>query len=187
MYIAGLFLTPSRPSKTFISDGYAAHNCIPFGRGAAGIAFDTGRTYTEASQWLKRYWKEHPQLKKYLENIPQEGWVTSPTGMKRYATSWTQAKNHGIQNSACVVLLTALNLLTPKASKWGCPVDLCIHDSIRMDLDDRSKLDRLVPQIKEIIEFESEEMFDWLPLPLTVDFSVGENWGTMVKYEKASS
>ena len=132
---------------------------------------------------MDRYWRQHTTLKKYLNNIPESGIVMSPTGMKRHTDTWMEGKNFPIQNSALVVMLTGLNKIVP-AVRDIAPVDLTIHDSVRMDLLDRNNLDKLIRIIKESLEFEAEEIFSWLPIPLTVSIKTGSDWGSMEDYAK---
>ena len=47
-------------------------------------------------------------------------------------------------------------------------VDLCIHDSIRMDVENKEDVPRIIEEVKETIEFKAGEIFSWLPIPLTV-------------------
>ena len=162
--------------------GKTLNYAIPFGRGSGGIAFDTGTNYKEAKGWLNRYWEAHPQLRDYLDNIPESGVVISPTGMKRHCTTWTQGKNFGIQNSALIVLLTALNRTAAEAKRLGAPMDLPIHDSIRMDVTDAHVLKKSIPQVKELLEFKAGEIYPWLPIPLTTGAKYGHTWGEMKKY-----
>jgi len=151
---------------------------IPFGRGAGGIAFETGAEFNEAKAWRNRYWKQHKKLKDYLYNLPKEGWVHSPTGMKRYVTKWTQARNHPIQNSALVAILMAINNVIDLAEEQGTPIDLTVHDSIRFDCKPEKKKGYR-EAIKEMMEFKAGEAFSWLPIPLTVSGEEGINWAEM--------
>ena len=50
--------------------GKTLNYAIPFGSGASRVAFETGRSLGEAYTWLNRYWKAHPKLREYLNNIP---------------------------------------------------------------------------------------------------------------------
>lgn len=166
--------------------GKTLNYAVPFGRGAAGVAFDTGRTIPEAQVWLKRYWKEHSKLRKWLDNVPQEGIVYSPTGMKRHCDTWTQGKNFPIQNSALIVLLIAMNQVIDQAIRLHCPIDLCIHDSIRFDLEDETKLLPTIKEFKEYVEFKPGELYSWLPIPLTVTFKAGRTWADANKIKLTS-
>ena len=162
-------------------EGKTLNYAIPFGRGASGIAFDTYRTEKEARKWLKRFWKLHPTLKNYLTKIPKDGIIKSPTGMKRNCETWTQAKNFRIQNTALVVLLIAINRMIDVLEGMGVTLALCIHDSLLFDIEDRSKLTDIIPIIRELMEFKPYELFSWMPIPFTVSFKAGENWGNLKK------
>ena len=162
--------------------GKTLNFAIPFGSGVGRIAYETGRSMKEARVWLNRYWKEHKTLKKWLEAIPESGIVHSPTGMKRHTTTWTQGRNFPIQNSAFIALIVALNKLVPHAKTKGYPVCLCIHDSIMMDVENKDKVGNIIEEVKEMSEFKAGELFSWLPIPLSMGFKVGDNWGEMKDY-----
>ena len=162
--------------------GKTLNYAIPFGRGAEGIAFDTGVTKSEAQVWLKRYWAQHARLQDYLKGIPKKGWVYSRTGMKRYCETWQQGKNFGIQNPAMIALLVAANRVVVEVREEN-PMDLMVHDSFRFDMKDKKNLPSLVGYLKEALEFQAEELFKWLPIPLTVSFKGGYNWGEMEKID----
>lgn len=159
--------------------GKTLNYAIPFGRGKSGVAFDTGVDIETASGWLRRYWKNHPRLKEYLNNIPESGIVISPTGMKRHCNTWTEGKNFPIQNTALVVMLTALN-----RTIWNLPqdwiLDLVIHDSFRFDV--KKFLTKYVNSVKMKLEFEAGEFAPWLNINLPVEIKVGRNWGEMKKW-----
>lgn len=158
--------------------GKTLNYAIPFGRGAAGIAFDTGEDIETARRWLNRYWRNHPKLKEYLNNIPESGVVLSPTGMKRHCNTWTEGKNFPIQNTALVVMLTALNRTIWDLPKgWLC--DLVIHDSFRFDV--KKVLTKDLNDVKIKLEFGVGEFAEWLPIKLPVEVKCGLSWGEMEK------
>lgn len=166
-------------SKKQRDEGKTLNYAIPFGSGPARIAYETGRSMAEVKIWIRNYWREHPQLKKWLDAIPQKGIVISPTGMKRHTETWTQGRNFPIQNSAWAVLMIALNRMDD-LNKYL--VDLCIHDSMRIDLEAGRDIKKTVDEIRDIIEFKAGEVYSWLPIPLPVDFKTGRDWGHMEDY-----
>lgn len=161
--------------------GKTLNYAIPFGAGIGRVAFETNQEFDVVKKWIKNFWKEHRTLRRYLDSIPESGIVKSPTGMERHCETWTEGKNFPIQNSALVALLVGLNKLVDEAKEIA-PIDLCIHDSVRQDVVDIKYLDKAVGMTKELLEFKAEELFPWLPIPLTVSCKVGKDWGNMEDY-----
>jgi len=156
---------------------------LPFGGGVSSIAFKTGREYGEAKIWYERYWKKHPQLKKFLTNIPETGIVKSVAGMKRYCGQWTEGKNFQTQNPALIVLLIALNRIVEDAIRWEAPIVLPVHDSMVFDVHDKTKTKGLIRKIQERVNFEAGEIFPEVDIPLVVDFKIGDSWGELIDYK----
>lgn len=169
-------------SKEDRGRGKTLNFVLPFGGGAERIAFDTGRTIPEAKIFMKKYWREHPQLKNFLDNIPKRGIITSCSGMKRHCSTWMQGKNFHTQNPALVALLVALNKIVPVMQERA-PVMMVIHDSILFDVADKKDAPEIIEEVRELMEFEAYELYAKLPLPLVVDFKLGDSWGEMVDYE----
>jgi len=175
-------ITRAEVSKKERAEGKTLNYAIPFGAGVDRIALDTGRTRKEAKMFLDLYWEQHPELRRFLGSVPQDGIVTSCSGMKRHCSTWTQGKNFHTQNPALVALLVALNRVVP-AMQERAPVALCVHDSSVFDVANKNKVKDLVSEIREMMEFDSYEIFSELPIPLTVDFKIGSSWGEMIDYD----
>jgi len=173
-------IAPEDITKEWRDKGKTLNFAVPFGRGAGGIAFDLNTTIQEAQKWRKRFFKLHPKLKKYLTNVPKGGIIVSPTGMKRHCETWTQAKNFPIQNTALITLLIAINRMIDNVD---ADLILCIHDSVIFDIESIDKVPRVIQQIKDGMEFKPYELFDWIPIPLTVDFKIGKSLGEMKGYD----
>jgi len=148
---------------------------VSYGGGAGLLAFWAGIEKKDAYKFLDRFWRHHWRLRDKLDSLPEEGWVESPTGMKRFVTNSRQARNHPIQNSALVILLKAANELVPEMKRNNSPVILPVHDSFLLTLPNRS-YKKTMRKVKEILESQT---FDWMDIPFTVSFKVGKNWGSM--------
>lgn len=181
--MAKIAFNKKNPTKVDRFEAKTLNFGIPFGMGAASIAFNTGRTYDEANTFKTRYWKEHPELKRFLKNLPQSGIVESVSGMKRHCETWMQSKNYQTQNPAYVAMLVGLNRTVDDAIRWNCPIDLLVHDSFRFDFASKKGLKKTLKKFKESLELEAYEIYSDLPIPLTVGFKVGPSWGEMEDYE----
>lgn len=155
---------------------------IPTGASPGLLAYETGLEVREAEMMLRRYWKAHPELKAYFDNLPEEGTVYSPTGMKRTALgerAKNQIRNFAIQNTALIAHLMAINTLVPAQLELGNLVILPTHDSFLSDC--RTDFKKTYHMKKEILESIT---FDWMPIPFTVSGKVGSDYGSMEKIGK---
>jgi DNA polymerase-1 len=148
-----------------------------YGAGPKLLALQTGSSVEDVKKMFKRFWKEHPKLRDFLDNTPQHGIVKSLTGMKRHCETWMQGLNFQVQNPALIIHLMALNEFAPEMKKRDAPVIIPVHDSMLQDLT--KKPNRAIIKIgKEILESKN---FDWMPIPLTVSYKIGKHWGAMRK------
>ena len=159
---------------------------IPTGASTGRIVSETGLSYKVIDAMLKNYWRSHPHLKVYFDNLPSTGTIRSPTGMKRTVTgdrAGNQIRNMPIQNSALVIHLMGLIALVddPLLQELGAHVILPCHDSVLLDLEDRQNVEEVYYRVKEILEAQT---FDWLPVKLTVTGKIGLDWGHMEEVEE---
>ena len=145
------------------------------GGGAWKLALDTGLPVNEAKTLIKKYWLAHKAGKDFVNTLPDNGWCKSCTGMKRWVTRQTQARNHQIQNPALVAHLIGLNKLYPEYQKLGMPVVLPVHDSLLID-SPKKPTKKILQLGRDILE---EFNYDWMPIPLSVSAKIGRSWGEM--------
>lgn len=147
---------------------------IPTGATAGRVAFEAGLPMSEVKPLLAKYWREHKRLADYFDSLPREGVILSPTGMKRVVSgerAMNQARNFAIQNSALILHLMVINDLVPFLEGEGAALILPNHDGYLCDLPTMNM--NIIAGVKEILE---RPRFDWLPVPLTASFKVGQDW-----------
>ncbi len=164
---------------------------IVYGMSPRGLSKDLGISYKEAQDYIQRYFKRYPEVKKYinktLEEAQKRGYVTTLMGRKRALPGISSphrrtrefaertAINSPIQGGAAdLIKLAMINLERRfKKEKLGVYIILQIHDELLFEVPEAE-----IGITRKIVKQEMEKAMK-LSVPLLVETKVGKNWGEM--------
>lgn len=129
---------------------------------------------------LPEFWDEYSGIKRMqkrmMNQYNEKGYVETLTGRKRYAPiRYTEIINTPIQGTASDIVVDAMNRLTEE----GFTVRLNIHDDLAFYFPENNYVDD-IEIAAEIMCFPD---FDFINVPITVEFTVGSNWAEQKDYE----
>ncbi len=155
----------------------------------------------EAQKFYDGYFKNFSGLAEYLDNVKKEtakrGYTETVFGRRRYfeginsrlpfirAAAERMAINAPIQGTEADIIKLAM----VKADEWLVKqkldnktfLVLQVHDELVYEME-KGIVEKVAPEIKKIME-SSVDLKTTKSVPIVVDVSVGENWGSMVKTE----
>ena len=161
---------------------------IVYGIGGFSLAKDIGTSVGEASQYIKNYKMNYPDIDRYLEDVvkdaERDGYTTTAFGRRRYipeinaqngnmrAFGKRVAMNAPIQGTAADIMKLAMLRVDEaiKRENLDAKIVMQVHDELVIEVRDD-----LIDKCREIIKREMENAAK-LSVPLTVDVSVGKNW-----------
>ena len=161
---------------------------IVYGIGGFSLAKDIGTSVGEATDYIKRYKMNYPEIDRYLDQVVKDaesdGYTTTAFGRRRYipeinssngnmrAFGRRVAMNAPIQGTAADIMKIAMLKVDSalKAEGLDAKIVMQVHDELVVEVrDDQVELCR------EIVRREMENAVS-LSVPLTVDVTVGKNW-----------
>ena len=161
---------------------------IVYGIGGFSLAKDIGTSVAEASQYIKNYKMNYPDIECYLENVvkdaERDGYTTTAFGRRRYipelhsqngnmrAFGKRVAMNAPIQGTAADIMKLAMLRVDSALKREGLDAKIVmqVHDELVIEVAD-SQID----VCKKIVQKEMESAAE-ISVPLTVDVTVGKNW-----------
>ena len=161
---------------------------IVYGIGGFSLAKDIGTSVAEASQYIKNYKMNYPDIDRYLERVvsdaERDGYTTTAFGRRRYipelhsqngnirAFGKRVAMNAPIQGTAADIMKIAMLRVDEALKREGfdAKIVMQVHDELVIEVCD-NEIERCMAVVKE--EMESAVK---LSVPLTVDVTVGKNW-----------
>ena len=161
---------------------------IVYGIGGFSLAKDIGTSVAEATQYIKNYKMNYPEIDRYLEEVvadaERDGYTTTAFGRRRYipelhsqngnmrAFGKRVAMNAPIQGTAADIMKLAMLRVDEALKREGLDARIVmqVHDELLIEVKD-SELDLCC----QIVQNEMESAAD-ISVPLTVDVSVGKNW-----------
>ena len=156
-----------------------------------GLSKGLGISYKEAEDYIQRYFKRYPEVKKYINKTLKEaqkrGYVITLMGRKRALPGISSshkrtrefaeriAINSPIQGGAAdLIKLAMINLNGRfKKEKLGVYIILQIHDELIFEVPEGE-----IDITRKIVKQEMEKAMK-LSVPLLVETKVGKNWGEM--------
>lgn len=167
---------------------------ILYGRGANSLALSILHCApNEAQRFINQYFKQFNGLWKWIRKMQRQalrlGYVKSAFGRRRRFPAILserrsdierKASNMPIQSMASDICLYGLIKLEEALDPVDAEIILTVHDSVLLYVSP-NKVSYIINLIKEI--FEQQVPFAD-EIPLTVDFGVGERWGSLTSYEK---
>ena len=161
---------------------------IVYGISGFSLAKDIGTSVAEASQYIKNYKMNYPDIDRYLERVvsdaERDGYTTTAFGRRRYipelhsqngnirAFGKRVAMNAPIQGTAADIMKIAMLRVDEALKREGLDAKIVmqVHDELVIEVCD-NEIERCMAVVKE--EMESAVK---LSVPLTVDVTVGKNW-----------
>lgn len=132
---------------------------------------------------FEEFRERHPGVwawqRRQLKHYNECGYVVGLTGRHRRAPLTTnQILNNPTQGAASDIVVAAMDRLSRKAEKEDVPAYqpvLNIHDDLTFYIP-KKDLDWMMPEIVRVMLAKTN---DWMIIPLSVEVSVGPNWGQL--------
>ena len=184
-------LDPKDVTKTMRRDAKVVNFGIMYGVSAHGLVAQSDMTYEQAQGFIKRYFEVRPKLKIYIDSVKdkalKDGYVETIFGRRRPTpdvkssnfvlreAAMRAAVNMPFQGSAADIIKVAMVQVDNKlrASFPDAKILLQIHDSLIVQC---SKSD--AKAVSELLKETMEQAYK-LPIKLTVDVTIGDNWGEL--------
>lgn len=182
---------PEDVTKTMRREAKVVNFGVMYGVSAHGLVAQTDMTYEQAQHFIERYFEVRPKLKSYIESVRKkalkDGYVETLFGRRRPTpdvkssnfvlreAAMRAAVNMPFQGSAADIIKLAM-VEVDKKLRSNFPdtkILLQIHDSLIVEC---SKSDSKA--VAELLKTTMEQTYK-LSIKLTVDVSVGENWGEL--------
>lgn len=183
-----LGIKPEEVTKQQRYEAKAVNFGILYGQGPHGLAEQTGMQYSAAREFIAKYFEVRPKLKEFIEKTRQQaldqGYVETLLGRRRptpdvkssnFAVregAYRAAVNMPLQGSAADIMKLAMIHIAQKLDD-DCKMLLQIHDSILLECP-KAKADKVGTMVKKAMENAYK-----LPVKLSVDVTVGKNWGEL--------
>jgi len=164
---------------------------IMYGQGPHALSQSTGMDFKAAKHFIDKYFEIRPKLKEFIQHTRElaekQGYVETMLGRRRPTPdakssnfmvregAFRAAVNMPLQGTAADIMKLAMIAVDEKlrAQHNDCDLLLQIHDSILVECP-APVADRVADLIKETMESVYE-----LPVKLTVDTVIGDNWGEL--------
>lgn len=161
---------------------------IVYGIGGFSLAKDIGTSVAEATQYIKNYKMNYPDIDRYLEEVvkdaERDGYTTTAFGRRRYipelhaqngnmrAFGKRVAMNAPIQGTAADVMKIAMLRVDEalKSAGLDARIVMQVHDELLIEVRDDQ-----IEECRELVKREMESAVE-LSVPLTVDVTIGKNW-----------
>lgn len=183
---------PEDVTKQMRRTAKAVNFGILYGMSPHGLSAATGMTFEQAQHFIKEYMEFRKPLVGYLNELKtrarKDGYVETLFGRRRpmpdiHSTNFVirnaaerAAINMPIQGTEADLMKMAMVRVDEVLRKQGgkCKQLLQIHDSILLECPE-DMADQAAQMLKEVME----NVYPELPVKLTVDTSIGDNWGEL--------
>jgi DNA polymerase I len=162
---------------------------ILYGLGPHALSQNTGMSFGEAREFIKRYFEIRPKLKEYIDKTrklaEQQGYVETILGRRRPTpdikspnfavreAAYRAAINMPLQGSAADIMKLAM-VNVAKQLEPDTKMLLQIHDSLILEAP-KDKAEAVGEMVKQTMETTYTE----LPVKLKADVAIGKNWGEL--------
>lgn len=176
-------------TKNMRRDAKVVNFGVMYGLSPHGLVAATGMTHEQAKQFIDKYFEVRPKLRDYIESVKtqakEKGYVETIFGRRRptpdvHASNFMvreaamrAAVNMPFQGSAADIMKLAMVEVAKKLKDTKCQLLLQIHDSILVECP-AAEAEATAKLLKETMENAHK-----LPVKLTVDTSIGKNWGEL--------
>ncbi len=183
--------TPEDVTKQMRRAAKAVNFGIMYGQGPHALSQSTGMDFKAAKHFIDRYFEIRPRLKEFIKDTRElaekQGYVETMLGRRRPTPdakssnfmvregALRAAVNMPIQGTAADIMKLAMIDVHQKLKEQHneCQLLLQIHDSILVECP-APVADRVAKLIKETMEAAYK-----LPVKLTIDTAIGDNWGEL--------
>jgi len=183
---------PEDVTKQMRSAAKAVNFGIMYGMSPHGLSAATGMTYEQAGKFIREYMDVRKPLVAYLQKLKdqarKDGYVETLFGRRRpmpdiHSSNFVvrnaaerAAINMPIQGTEADLMKVAMIRVDDVFRKQGgnCKQLLQIHDSILLECPED-----LAEQAAQTLKEVMESVYPELPVKLTVDTSIGDNWGEL--------
>lgn len=183
---------PEDVTKQMRSAAKAVSFGILYGMSPHGLSIATGMTYEQAGHFIEQYKSVRKPLIAYLDNLKErarkDGYVETIFGRRRpmpdihssnfmvRAAAERAAMNMPIQGTEADLMKMAMIEVDKKlrAQHNDCNQLLQIHDSILVECPEE-----VAENIAKMLKETMEAVYPELPVKLTVDTTIGQNWGEL--------
>ncbi|HVO86279.1 MAG TPA: DNA polymerase, partial [Candidatus Binatia bacterium] len=182
-------IAPDKVTKAQRSSVKAVNFGILYGLGPHALSEQTGMSFTEARDFINKYFEIRPKLKDYIEKVrkqaQEQGYVETLLGRRRPTpdvhspnfavreAAYRAAVNMPLQGSAADIMKLAMIRVANQLDS-DCKMLLQIHDSILLEVP-KAKADA----VGKMVQKEMESAYTDLPIKLKADISTGSNWGEL--------
>lgn len=179
---------PEDVTKNMRRDAKVVNFGVMYGLSTHGLVAATGMSYPQAKEFIEKYFEVRPKLLKYIESVKEkakkDGYVENLLGRRRPTPdvhssnfmvregAYRAAVNMPFQGTAADIMKLAMIAVDKKLDD-DCLQLLQIHDSILVECP-KDKADKVAKMLKDTMEAAYK-----LPVKLTVDTTVGKNWGDL--------
>ncbi len=179
---------PEDVTKNMRRDAKVVNFGVMYGLSTHGLVAATGMSYEKAKEFIDKYFGVRPKLLAYIESVKEQakkdGYVENLLGRRRPSPdvhssnfmvregAYRAAVNMPFQGTAADIIKLAMVEVDKKLDK-DCLQLLQIHDSILVECP-KAKADKVAKILKETMENVYK-----LSVNLTVDTSIGKNWGEL--------
>lgn len=162
---------------------------IMYGQGPHGLSAGTGMPFSEAREFIAKYFEIRPQLKTYIDSLrekaKEDGYVETLLGRRRPTPdvhssnfivregAYRAAINMPVQGTAADLMKLAMVEVNNELEALDAKQLLQIHDSILIECP-ADKADRVADVLKDKMEHIYK-----LPVKLKVDITTGKDWGEL--------
>ncbi|MGI9027496.1 MAG: DNA polymerase, partial [Candidatus Saccharimonadales bacterium] len=163
---------------------------VMYGLSPHGLASAANMTYEAAKNFIDKYFEVRPKLFEYIAKVKKDaaddGYVETLFGRRRPTpdvkssnfvvreAAFRAAVNMPFQGTAADIMKLAMVKLADHLEKYPqAKMLLQIHDSILIEVP-QDQAEKLAKEVKEVMENTAK-----LDVKLTVDTSVGANWGEL--------
>lgn len=155
-----------------------------YGSGVTSISASFGITERELTPLFEEFWDMFAGVRRWqrrLKDTADElGYVACLTGRRRHLPmSYNAIINSPIQGTASDIVVDGMERLSRIAVEkgdWNLHPMLNVHDDLTFDLPDDTTLE---PNVEAICSEMLACQFPFINVPLTVEVSFGDTWGTL--------
>lgn len=180
---------PEDVTKTMRRDAKVINFGVLYGMSPHGLVQATGMTYDAAKTFIEKYFEIRKPILEYINQLKEkaraDGYVETLFGRRRpmpdiHSSNFMvrqgaerAAINMPIQGTEADLMKMAMVTVNEKLAAFGAKQLLQIHDSILVECPE-DKAEDVAKMLKDTME----AVYD-LPVKLTVDTTIGRNWGEL--------
>lgn len=180
---------PEDVTKNMRRDAKVINFGVLYGMSPHGLSVATGMNMLQAKNFIDKYFELRKPILDYMNSLKdmarKDGYVETLFGRRRpmpdiHSTNFIvrqaaerAAINMPIQGTEADLMKMAMVAVDPKLAGVGAKQLLQIHDSILVECDEVD-----AEKVAAILKDTMERIYP-LPVKLTVDTSIGKNWGQL--------